>query len=156
MAVLHNHQIFLKCKTVISFNVLNAFKVNTIINNSNIVSFMVVYVKTWITITTYLSCLTYMLLSIHNIMRVDVFLLFCNLGLHNTECNRIRYTNLKIYCDQNNSNITTQFLTEHLLTVQVFCKCSIRVPLVMRQTSRRYSYSSHSLPKKVTVPELWR
>jgi hypothetical protein len=30
-----------------------------------------------------------------------------------TGCNRIRYTTLKI-CDQKNSNITTQFLTEHL------------------------------------------
>jgi hypothetical protein len=38
----------------------------------------------------------------------------------NTECNRIRYTNLKIYCDQTDSNITTQFLTQHLLTLQVF------------------------------------
>jgi hypothetical protein len=38
----------------------------------------------------------------------------------NTECNRIRYTNLKIYCDQTNNNITTQFLTEHLLTLQIF------------------------------------
>jgi hypothetical protein len=38
----------------------------------------------------------------------------------NTECNRIRYTNLKIYCDRTNSNITTQFLTEHLLTLQDF------------------------------------
>jgi hypothetical protein len=38
--------------------------------------------------------------------------------LNNTGCNRIRYTNLKIYCDQTNSNITTQFLTEHLLTLQ--------------------------------------
>jgi hypothetical protein len=27
---------------------------------------------------------------------------------------------LKIYCDQTNSNITTQFLTEHLLTLQDF------------------------------------
>jgi hypothetical protein len=27
---------------------------------------------------------------------------------------------LKIYCDQTNSNITTQFLTEHLLTLQIF------------------------------------
>jgi hypothetical protein len=39
---------------------------------------------------------------------------------HYTECNRIRYTTLKIYCDQTNSNITTQFLTEHFLTLQVF------------------------------------
>jgi hypothetical protein len=27
---------------------------------------------------------------------------------------------MKIYCDQMNSNITTQFLTEHLLTLQFF------------------------------------
>jgi hypothetical protein len=36
-----------------------------------------------------------------------------------TGCDRIRYTTLKIYCDQTNSNITTQFLTEHLLTLQI-------------------------------------
>jgi hypothetical protein len=39
--------------------------------------------------------------------------------VHYTECNRIRYTTLKI-CDQTKSNITTQFLTEHLLTLQIF------------------------------------
>jgi hypothetical protein len=39
-----------------------------------------------------------------------------------TECNRIIYSNLKIYCDQTNSNITTQFLTEHLLTLQDFLR----------------------------------
>jgi hypothetical protein len=38
----------------------------------------------------------------------------------NTGCNRTKYTALKIYCDQTNSNITTQFLTEHLLTLQDF------------------------------------
>jgi hypothetical protein len=32
----------------------------------------------------------------------------------------MRYTTLKIYCDQTDSNITTQFLTEHLLTIQDF------------------------------------
>jgi hypothetical protein len=36
-----------------------------------------------------------------------------------TGCNRIRYTTLKIYCDQTNSNIKIQFLTEHLLTLQI-------------------------------------
>jgi hypothetical protein len=35
-----------------------------------------------------------------------------------TGCNRIRYTNLKIYCDKVNSNIKTQFLAEPLLTLQ--------------------------------------
>jgi hypothetical protein len=40
--------------------------------------------------------------------------------VYNTGCNRIRYTTLKI-CDQmNSSNITTQFPTEHLLTLQDF------------------------------------
>jgi hypothetical protein len=39
--------------------------------------------------------------------------------LGNTECNRVRCTTLKIYSDQTNSNITTQFLTEHL-TLQDF------------------------------------
>jgi hypothetical protein len=49
--------------------------------------------------------------------------------LSNTERNRIRYTNLKIYCDQTNSNITTQFLTEHFLTFQVFLQVfNIAVP----------------------------
>jgi hypothetical protein len=38
----------------------------------------------------------------------------------NTERNRTRYTTLSIYCDQTNSNITTQFQTEHLLTLQFF------------------------------------
>jgi hypothetical protein len=37
-----------------------------------------------------------------------------------TGCDKIRYTILKIYCDQMDSNITTQFLTEHLLTLQDF------------------------------------
>jgi hypothetical protein len=32
----------------------------------------------------------------------------------------MRYTTLKIYCDQTNSNITTQFLAERLLTFQMF------------------------------------
>jgi hypothetical protein len=72
------------------------------------------------------------------------------LSSENTGCNRIRHTHLKIYCDQTNSNITTQFVTEHLLKLQVFYKCSIRLPRVMRQTSRRYYNSSHSLFKKVT------
>jgi hypothetical protein len=54
---------------------------------------------------------------------------------NNTECNITRYTSriwgshggeyedgtiLKIYCDQMNSNMTTQFLTETLLTLQDF------------------------------------
>jgi hypothetical protein len=33
--------------------------------------------------------------------------------------NRIRYTNLKIYCDERNRNVATQFVTEHVLTLQV-------------------------------------
>jgi hypothetical protein len=36
-----------------------------------------------------------------------------------TECNGIRHTALKT-CDETNSNITTQFVSEHVLTVQVF------------------------------------
>jgi hypothetical protein len=77
-------------------------------------------------------------------------------------CNRTWYTTLKIYCDQTNSNITKQFLTERFLTLQVFYKCSIWLPLVMRQTSRKYSNFSHSLSKKVTsiramvLTILWR
>jgi hypothetical protein len=43
----------------------------------------------------------------------------CSPAHSNTGCNKIRYTTLKIYCDQTNSNITTQFVTEHLLTLQV-------------------------------------
>jgi hypothetical protein len=67
---------------------------------------------------------------------------------YNVQSNRIRYTILKIYYDQIKRNITTQFLTQHLLTLLVY-KCSILLRLVMRQTSKRYSNSSHSLPKKV-------
>jgi hypothetical protein len=37
----------------------------------------------------------------------------------NTVCNRIRYTNLKIYCEQTNNDITAQFVTECFSTVQV-------------------------------------
>jgi hypothetical protein len=37
----------------------------------------------------------------------------------NTGCNRIRHKNVKIYCDQTNSDIRTQFITERLLTIQV-------------------------------------
>jgi hypothetical protein len=36
-----------------------------------------------------------------------------------TECNRIRYAILKIYCDETNKNIATQFVAQHLLTLQV-------------------------------------
>jgi hypothetical protein len=43
--------------------------------------------------------------------------LLCSL---NTGCNRIRYATLKICCDQTNSNMTTQFLTEHFLSLKVF------------------------------------
>jgi hypothetical protein len=39
---------------------------------------------------------------------------------YNTGCNRIRYTNWKIYCDQMNSNITTQFHTQDMLTLRDF------------------------------------
>jgi hypothetical protein len=67
-----------------------------------------------------------------------------------TECNWIRYTTLKMYCDQTNSNIITQFLTERFFTLNVFFTYSILLPPVMRQTSRRYSNSTHSLAKKVT------
>jgi hypothetical protein len=37
-----------------------------------------------------------------------------------TGCNRIRYTTLKMYCNRTNSNITTQFLTEHLTLENFF------------------------------------
>jgi hypothetical protein len=45
--------------------------------------------------------------------------------LLNTGCNRIRYTTLKIYCDQTNSIITTQFFTEHLSTLKFFTSVSM-------------------------------
>jgi hypothetical protein len=51
----------------------------------------------------------------------------------------MRYTTLKIYCDQTNSNITTQFPTEHLLILKIFYKRAIWLPLVTRQTSRRFN-----------------
>jgi hypothetical protein len=37
----------------------------------------------------------------------------------NTGCNRIRFTNMKICFDQTNSNAATQFVEEHLSTLQV-------------------------------------
>jgi hypothetical protein len=39
--------------------------------------------------------------------------------LTHTGCNKVRYTNLKIYFDQTNSDTTTQFVSEHLSTPQV-------------------------------------
>jgi hypothetical protein len=45
----------------------------------------------------------------------------------NTGCNRIRYTTLNICCDQTNSNITTQFLTEHFLTLAANFFTSVQV-----------------------------
>jgi hypothetical protein len=59
----------------------------------------------------------------------------------NTKCNGIRFTNLKMYCDETNSSTATQFVTEHLLNTSsffFFYKCSTWLPLVMRQTSRQY------------------
>jgi hypothetical protein len=52
---------------------------------------------------------------LHYVMYYIIYII-----LYYTGCNRIRYTTSKIYCDQTNSNITTQFLTEHLLTLQNF------------------------------------
>jgi hypothetical protein len=43
---------------------------------------------------------------------------FCSVW-YNAGCNRIRYKTLKI-CDQTNSNIAKQFITEHFLTLQDF------------------------------------
>jgi hypothetical protein len=37
-----------------------------------------------------------------------------------TGYNRIRYTTVKIYRDQKNTNITPQFFTEHFFTLQIF------------------------------------
>jgi hypothetical protein len=53
-------------------------------------------------------------MALHQLQRL------CSVKLY-TGCNRIRYTTLKI-CDQMISNIITQFLTEHLLTLQYFLK----------------------------------
>jgi hypothetical protein len=55
-----------------------------------------------------------------------------------TRCNRIRYTTLKIYCDQTNSNITTQFLTEHLLTLQIFLE-------VLNMAATGYAADIHTI-----------
>jgi hypothetical protein len=46
-----------------------------------------------------------------------------------TGCNRIRYTNFKIYCDQTSSDIITQFVTEYLSALQV-CATWKLVPVV--------------------------
>jgi hypothetical protein len=44
----------------------------------------------------------------------------CFFLIRYTGCTRIRHTILKIYCDQMNGNITSQFLAEHLSTLQDF------------------------------------
>jgi hypothetical protein len=63
----------------------------------------------------------------------------CRYCAQNTECNRIRYTTLKMYCDQTNSNITTQFLTEHLLTLQTFLQVFSMAVTGYATESIRYS-----------------
>jgi hypothetical protein len=59
------------------------------------------------------------LLTVLQLVRC-LFLHILSPPFQSTGCNRIRYTTLKIYCDQIDSNITTQFVTEHLLTLQDF------------------------------------
>jgi hypothetical protein len=56
----------------------------------------------------------------------------------NTGCNRIRYTNLKMYCDQTNSDITTQFVAECLPTLQVLCPWSPQIGVL--QSSIKMAY----------------
>jgi hypothetical protein len=67
-----------------------------------------------------------------------------------TGCNKIKYTTLKLYCDQINSNITKHFLTEHLLTLQHFLRVFNMAASGYASDTGRYSNSSHSLSKKVT------
>jgi hypothetical protein len=38
----------------------------------------------------------------------------------NTECNKIKYLNLKMYCDGKSRNVGTQYVAQHLLTLQSF------------------------------------
>jgi hypothetical protein len=52
-------------------------------------------------------------------LAIEIGLLTC-FKLINTKCNRIRYTTLKAYCYQTNSNITTHFLTELQILLKVF------------------------------------
>jgi hypothetical protein len=71
--------------------------------------------------------------------------------MHSTGCNRIRYTTLKIYCDQTNSNITTQFLTEHLFPLNFFYECSIWLPLVVGTLVKKLSGNKCSVRKCVVI-----
>jgi hypothetical protein len=73
-----------------------------------------------------------------------------------TGCFRIRYTILKIYCDLTNRNITTQFLTEHLLTLQVFFT-SVQYGCDWLCDRHPDDILIHPTvcPRKWHVPELW-
>jgi hypothetical protein len=74
-----------------------------------------------------------------------------------TGCNRIRYTNLKIYCDQTNRNITTQFITEHMLTLQViFTSVQYCCVWLCGRHSNDILIHPTVYPRKWHVPELWR
>jgi hypothetical protein len=80
-------------------------------------------------------------------MHLKQFTRIFNMMRNNTGCDRIRYTPLKVYFDETNRTITTQFVIEHLF---FFFECLICLPLLVQQTSRRYSSLSHNLFKKVT------
>jgi hypothetical protein len=74
-----------------------------------------------------------------------------------TGCNRISYTTLKIYCDQTNSNITTHFLTEHFLTLQVFfTSVQYCCPWLCSRHPDDSLIWPTTCPRKWHVPELWR
>jgi hypothetical protein len=54
-----------------------------------------------------------------------------------------------------NCNITTQFLAEHFLTLQVLYKCSIWLLLVMRKTSKLIQIFPTVCPRNWHLPEQW-
>jgi hypothetical protein len=63
-----------------------------------------------------------------------------------TGCNRIRYSNLKIYCDETNGNSATLLQN----TCQHFkFPLSVQVSLITPHTSRQYSNSFQSFFRKV-------
>jgi hypothetical protein len=69
--------------------------------------------------------------------------------LRRTGCNKTRCTNLKIYCDKTNSDITTQFVTERLLTLQVLCH--------LKLSTQGHNYLVHcSRPSKWRTLLTWK
>jgi hypothetical protein len=49
----------------------------------------------------------------------DIIFVFDMCPSH-TGCNRVKYTNLEIYCGETDRNFATQFVRGHLVALQVF------------------------------------